>query len=103
MCVHRSTAPRPRWALLYLLAVGVTAAAVAVMAVAGPARVVLAVAVWTAGAIGGFRWVAANRVALDQLDWCGCASSTMRVIASDPHEDGAPAEVEDDRFVTLVR
>jgi hypothetical protein len=106
------TGPRPHWAALYLLALSVTAATVAVLAVAGPARVLLGLAVWTAAAVAGFRWIAANRVALDHLDWCACASAPVgiRIIAphaspmpADQPEDGTLVEVEDHRLATLPR
>ena len=82
----RATSPRPQWGRLYaILPLTVGAFVLVQFSAAMPTvRVLLrygiAGAAW--GAIGW--WVRANRVALDQLEWCDCASRavTRRVIES---------------------
>jgi hypothetical protein len=117
MCDRRptgeGTAPRPRWVLLYLLALSTSAAAGAVSTIAGPGRAILGLAVGVTAAFAAFRWIAANRVALDELEWCACASATVqvRVIAphaasvtpAEPPPDRPLVEARDDRLATLAR
>ncbi|OLC12969.1 MAG: hypothetical protein AUH29_14635 [Candidatus Rokubacteria bacterium 13_1_40CM_69_27] len=88
--------PRPRWGRLYAI-LPLTVAAFALIEPSG-----LAPALGTAlrGGMVGLAfgamawWVRANRAALDQLDWCACASSTItvRVIASRPPQRPKEAE-----------
>ncbi len=76
-----ATRPRPRWRRLYAIAsLAVTAFALSDLSVKAPAlRIALdcavAVAAWGATLI----WIRANRVALDQLEWCDCTANTMTV------------------------
>jgi hypothetical protein len=72
--------PSPRWGVLYWI---VAVAACAVMlarsyAPAWSARL-LAGAVVALVCVALIRWIRANRVALDTLEWCECAAATMRV------------------------
>ena len=80
--------PRPRWRRLYASgAFAVVAFALTELSVRAPSlrialECVLAVAAWGATVV----WIRANRVALDQLEWCDCAAKTItvRVIVSRP-------------------
>lgn len=81
---------RPRWGRLYAI-FPIAVAAFATVELETPASVVRTLldciagtGVWVAIAW----WVRANRAALDQLDWCACASArvTMRVIPSEPRQ-----------------
>lgn len=100
MCDSRrtpATTPRPRWGRLYaVLPLALAGFSLAELSV--PARVMrvalefgIAGAAWMAIAW----WVRANRVALDQLEWCACAPETVRVrvIASRPQRPSLPAPI----------
>lgn len=88
------SAPRPRWTRLYVLPPLLVAALVLVersVSATAP-RIVLEFAL-TGGAWWAMAaWVRANRIAIDQADWCACASHaiTVRVIQS-PVRAPAPA------------
>ena len=91
--------PRPRWILLYGAAFS-PLAALAVVEMAAPPNAIrmLLRCVFALGAFAGMAvWVRASRTALDMLDWCACAGTTVsiRVIESRrPHpliELDAPA------------
>ena len=83
MCDRRdgnATTRRPRWATLYAIVLGAAALYVVdVVAFATPARTVLACALAAGAVAATFGWIAQNRVALDQADWCDCASETVRI------------------------
>ena len=101
MCEVRpapQTRPRPRWRRLYASgAFAVAAFALTELSVRAPSlRIALecgiAFAAWGATVV----WIRANRVALDQLEWCDCAAKTItvRVILSRqarPVDPGAAA------------
>jgi len=88
--------PRPRWgALAALTALGIAALAAVEFLVTAPApRVALegAVVGLSYAALGG--WVRRQRAALDQLDWCACAwsSVTVRVVGARPAPPAAPPD-----------
>ncbi|MBI2159490.1 MAG: hypothetical protein HYU25_03700 [Candidatus Rokubacteria bacterium] len=83
-----ATRPRPRWRRLYAIALlAVAAFALAELAVRAPAlRIALECAIAVAASGATLRWIRANRVALDLLEWCDCAAKTItvRVILSRP-------------------
>ena len=82
--------PRPRWGGLYTLAGLLLAALAAVEALVAPGAELTALQCGLVlagfGAIVG--WTRRNRVALDHLDWCDCASArvTVREIPSHRRE-----------------
>jgi hypothetical protein len=102
---------RPRWGLLYAIP-ALTAAGFFAVASAEPVSTpnTLLVAALTGLAFGAMAWwVRANRAALDQAEWCACASSTIsvRVISStatdartDPEAGRGPARPPDRPRVT---
>ena len=112
MCARRklrsgAPVPRPRWRILYLIGLSVTAASFGAVGVANPLRVVLACVIGVVAGIAAFGWIAANRVALDELDWCACASASVpRVRVVMPRPTGATparfAPVEDDSLAMTV-
>ena len=76
---------RPRWGLLYGVVFGGLAALTLVdVDAAASGRTVLDCVMAGAVFLGIACWIRANRVALDQQDWCECAADTltMRVITS---------------------
>ena len=83
-----ATRPRPRWRRLYAIAsLAITAFAVSDLSVKAPAlRIALDCAVAVAAWGATLLWIRANRVALDQLEWCDCTAKTVtvRVILSRP-------------------
>ncbi len=84
------TSAGPQWGRLYAilpLAVGAFLLVEASVPVPG-LRAVLRYAI-AGGAWGAIVWwVRANRTALDQLEWCACASRTLRVrvVISEPRK-----------------
>lgn len=105
MCDRRQTrAPRERahWRRLYAtLSLTMAAFALVEFSPLAPALKIpleCGVAVLTFGAMA--RWVWANRVALDRVHWCACASRTVtvRVIVSrGPHVPPAPVHAPGER------
>lgn len=93
-----ATRPRPRWRRLYAIgSLAVAAFALSELSVKALAlRIALegAVAVAAWGAI--LIWIGANRVALDQLEWCDCTAKTVtvRVILSRPASPVDPCAAE---------
>lgn len=82
-----SAAPvaRPRWGLLYgVVFVGLAALTLVDVDAAAPVRTVLDGVMAGAVFFGIACWIRANRVALDQQNWCECAGDTLivRVITS---------------------
>jgi hypothetical protein len=96
--------PRPRWGRLYAI-LPPTVAAFALIDRSGLAPALrIALGGGMAGVAFGAMawWVRANRAALDQVDWCACARSTItvRVIASRPPQ--RPRDAEKVAVVTSV-
>lgn len=84
---RRQTLPRPRWTLLYgvaLLSLGAIATT-ELLAPAGLVRTVLEGALTLGAFIGAAGWVRSNRVPLELADWCDCVGekTVIRVIASE--------------------
>lgn len=89
MCeTRRRASTRLRWGTLYLrlLVAGVIGALIATSPLSSAARTALGVAVTLGASVSALAWLRANAGALDQTDWCACASRSMtvRVIASTP-------------------
>lgn len=113
MCDDRhagASTPRPRWGALYAIALGAAGAYCVVAAVAAaPARTVLAYALVAGAGVATLRWIARNRVALDQLEWCACASDTVRIReipaspSTPPRVRAASEAEEEDRLVDARR
>ena len=87
--------PRPRWAFLYVI-VGTAAVATALARALVPVSVLRAAVLTVIPLLAGLAivaWVSMNRVALDLVDWCSCAGSTVRVrvIESTPPPHVTPA------------
>jgi cobalamin biosynthesis protein CobD/CbiB len=81
----RST-PRPQWGRLYIRVAFALAAfgVVERLMSPGPIETVLECGVVVAGLVAIGSWTRRNRVALDQQEWCDCATAkvTVRVISS---------------------
>jgi hypothetical protein len=87
---------RPHWGALYVALAGVgTASLVAELAVPAGFWRATARAVFAAFAFATMAvWIRHEAVALEQAEWCDCASSmvTMRVIPSRPWAQVTPAD-----------
>lgn len=92
MCDSRppTMTTRPRWGTLYAIPLLTTAALVAaarsIPTLTGLLGWALTGAVFGAMAL----WVRANRVALDQVEWCACASGAVGVRVIRSIEAGTP-------------
>jgi uncharacterized membrane protein len=109
--VSASATIRPRWALLYTVALsGVTALALVERAApAGRLRTVVLCVIALSVFLAVAAWVRWNRAALDLLEWCDCAprmvTVTVRVIESPRRSEWivadrpgpAPAWIEEER------
>lgn len=89
----RERSSSPRWISLYAVVL-LTVAAAGIADVIAPAPLAhpLFYAVAGAGWVGVMWWIRANRTALEQAEWCACASETitMRVITSEPRQRPQP-------------
>jgi hypothetical protein len=82
MCLSASsTSRRPRWRRLYGQMLAVAAVIALARAVTPRAVPDIVFGLALVGAVVGVmtRWVRANAPELDLLDWCDCASSSIRV------------------------
>src|SRR5215467_9257476 len=85
---------RPRWTALYgIVAFGLAALAVTEIAAAAVVRPALESVVGAVAFVAIVLWVRGNRAALDQQEWCECATETLtvRVIPSRRPERLLPA------------
>ncbi|HEV8616106.1 MAG TPA: hypothetical protein VGU22_11500 [Methylomirabilota bacterium] len=86
MCDRRTatvSVPAPRWRRLYaIVPTAMLCAVVLRLTVPTPLRLAVTGAVALAAMVGTIWWVHANSAALDLLDWCDCATVSVRVIAS---------------------
>jgi hypothetical protein len=83
VCQGRTSGTRtgPRWSGLYAI-LPITAGAFILVEIYVPllvSRGVLALAVGGGAWLALVWWVRANRVALHEVEWCSCASETVRV------------------------
>lgn len=99
MCDSRktvATVERPHWSRLYaVLPLAIVTLALVELSVRVPVlRVMFRCGIVCAAFGAMMGWVRANRVALDQLDWCACAANavTVRVISSPPVHQPRAAE-----------
>ena len=84
MCDSGSRSPlparvRPHWAALYMTLAGLGAASL-VAELTAPLGVWRAATRWAFAALAFTTmvvWVRCEAVALEQIEWCGCASSTL--------------------------
>ena len=98
----RRALPVPRWGVLYgWLLVSFFAAAVVRVAAAASWRGVVSWGIGVATVTGVARWIRWNRVALDQSEWCACASASVRIRTIPSAREEEPRE-EDQRSATLV-
>jgi hypothetical protein len=77
---------RLRWSRLHAI-VGLAVAVELVVELAAPTtapRDVLRYAIVTVAFLAMFRWIAANRLALDLAEWCACAPDAVRVRVVEP-------------------
>jgi len=108
--------PRPRWGLLYAIAMfGLAALAITDTVAPTVARSALDGGLAGAAVLAIGLWVRGNRTALDLQDWCECAKDkmTIRVIPSrrpelytprmPPRVLEAPAPEEEENSVIAVR
>jgi hypothetical protein len=93
VCDETRSIPGPRWGALYaLLLLALGAAVLARFVLPAAWRGLASWSLGLAAVAGVAQWIRGNRVALDQAEWCACASASTRVrtIAS-----STPVEVED--------
>ena len=107
MCDTRRASPTPRWGVLYgWLLVSFFSAAVVRVAAAASWRGVASWGIGVAAVTGVAQWIRWNQVALDQSEWCACASASVRIrtIPAAQEEDRREAEQreEEQRSATLV-
>ena len=76
--------------MLYAIAVGATGSAAGVVVFPPPAPLLLGCAIGSLASLAAFRWISANRVALDGLAWCVCAPTTVRVRVIAPRVASTP-------------
>jgi hypothetical protein len=104
---------RPRWGVLYGVALS-PLAALAIVEVAAPPnwiRTLLRGVFALIAFVGMAAWVRASRTTLDMLNWCSCAGETvtMRVVESRRSRSlteldapsSSPAETEEERELAL--
>ena len=97
MCDMRRASPTPRWGAIYgWLLVSFVFAAVVRVAASASWRGVASWGIGVVAVTGVARWIRWNRVALDQSEWCACASASVRIRTI------PAAREQDQRSATLV-